>query len=307
MPRLLALAPILLCAAALVLSLLCLFAGTNKTFLEDYSIVTLNTSRLGQSALNTSRSSDNPFISFIDNVTNTISSDINSDLNSFAKDLGLHDFYSAHLRDYCEGYYTPGPVPNATLSKHSIHKNVTACSNHTATFNFDPRAVLQRELNASGHSNINLTDLKWPEAIDKGLHALAAAQKATFVLYCVAIALIGLALLLAIVSVFFDGRISAFVNVLVDWLAFLAIGLASAIVTAVAVKASHVINHYGNSVGVSASKGGKFLILTWVATAVMLAASLVWCADCVVERKEPKRVRAGKGKGFGGEYENGRF
>lgn len=182
-------------------------------------------------------------------------------------------------------------MPNATLSKHSIHKNVTSCSNKTAGYTFDPKATLEQELNKSGHSNINLTDLDWPSGVDKGLHALKIASKAMFILYCIAIAIIGVAFLLALVCVFFDGRLSAFVNVLVDWLAFLAVGLASAIATAIAVKSADIINKYGNDVGISAQKGSKFLVLTWVATAVMLVASMVWCFDCIVGRKHHKTPR----------------
>ncbi|KAK5681032.1 hypothetical protein LTS10_006792 [Elasticomyces elasticus] len=287
--RFLALVPVLLSGAALVLTLLCLFAGSKQGFMEDYAIVTLNTSRIGASLLNTTSSgSSNPIISYIDNVTNSIESEINDGLASFARDLGLHDFYSAHLLDFCEGYYTPGPVPNSTVSRSQIQKNVTSCSNRTAMYSFNPRETLQKELNDSGHSNINLTDLDWPSDVDKGLHALIIAQKATFVLYCIAIALIGFAMLLALISIFMEGRLSAFINVLVDWLAFLAIGLASAIATAVAVKASDVINKYGDKIGVHANKGTKFLTLTWVATAVMLVASMVWCFDCIAGRRNKR-------------------
>ncbi|KAK5706582.1 hypothetical protein LTR97_001572 [Elasticomyces elasticus] len=293
--RFLALVPVLLSAAALVLTLLCLFAGSKQGFMEEYAIVTLNTSRIGASLLNTTSSgSSNPIISYIDNVTNSIESEINDGLASFARDLGLHDFYSAHLLDFCEGYYTPGPVPNSTLPRSQIHQNVTSCSNRTAMYTFNPRETLQKELNASGHSNINLTDLDWPSDVDKGLHALIIAQKATFVLYCIAAALIGFAMLLALISIFMEGRLSAFINVLVDWLAFLAIGLASAIATAVAVKASDVINKYGDKIGVHANKGTKFLTLTWVATAVMLVASMVWCFDCIAGRRN-KRSAPRKG------------
>lgn len=108
-------------------------------------------------------------------------------------------------------------------------------------------------------------------------------------LYCIAIALIFVALVLALLGVFFSGRLSAFVNVLVDCLAFLATGLASAITTAVAVKAADLINNHGNDVGISANKGSKFLLLTWVATGVMLVASLMWCFDCVVGRRQHSR------------------
>ncbi|KAK5130453.1 hypothetical protein LTR08_002017 [Meristemomyces frigidus] len=299
--RFLAILPILLCAAALVLSFLCLFAGSSKGFMEEYALVTLNTSQFGSTLFNTSESSTNPFLSLLDNATNSIESSLNADLASVAQDLGLHDFYSAHILNYCEGYYTPGPVPNATLSKHDIHRNITACSNKTAGYTFDPRATLAHELNTSTNGlagKLNLTDLNWPAEIDKGLHALRIASIAMFALYCVGIAFIALALLLALASIFFQGRLSSFVNVLVDCLAFLAIGLASAIATAIAVKAADVINSYGKDVGISAQKGSRFLVLTWVATALMLGASLTWCAECVAGRGA-KRTRRSEKRGYG--------
>lgn len=37
-----AILPVLLCAAALVLSFLCLFAGSSKGFMEDYALVTVS-------------------------------------------------------------------------------------------------------------------------------------------------------------------------------------------------------------------------------------------------------------------------
>jgi len=232
----------------------------------------------------TQSSSSNPVISFFHNLTADIQNEINDDLNSFAKDLGVHDFYSAHILDFCEGYYTPTSVPNATVSKKSIHKNTTLCSNQTAFFEFDPRYTLQRELNASGHSNINLTALHWPDSIDKGLQALHIAQKAAFILYCIAIGMIAIATLFALVSIFFEGRLSAFINILITMLAFLAIAIASAITTTIAVKAANLINKYGNPVGISATKGGKFMVLTWVATLLMFINLLVWCLACVIGR-----------------------
>lgn len=107
-------------------------------------------------------------------------------------------------------------MPNATISKSDISKNVTACSNRTAMYNFDPRQMLQRELNESGHGNINLTDLGWPDEVDDAIHALEVVSNAMFVLYCIGIAFAGLALISALVSIFFNGRLSAFVNIVID-------------------------------------------------------------------------------------------
>jgi hypothetical protein len=169
---------------------------------------------------------------------------------------------------------------------------VTSCSNTTGLFNQDLSTVLQRELNNSGHSNINIKDLGWPSAIDEGYRDLGVAARATFILYCIGVGLIGIATLLALISIFFNGRISALVNVAVELLAFLVIGIASAIATSLAVKGSDIVNKYGNRVGVTASQGNKWLAMTWVATGVMLIASLLWCYSCCVGRKSRKSVDA---------------
>lgn len=213
--------------------------------------------------------------------------EIQDGLNDVAETLGVHDFYSAHVLNYCEGFFLPGAVPNTTLSRGDIDRNVTYCSNTTALYHFNPRDNLQQELDASG-VDVDLADLDWPEEIDDGLRALRTASMAMFVLYCIAIAFIFLALIAAVAGVFLNGRLSALLNVIVDVLAFLAVGIASAIVTAIAVKAAHLINRYGNEIGVSATMGRKFLALTWAATACMFIASLVWCFACVTGRRNDR-------------------
>ena len=192
-------------------------------------------------------------------------------------------------------------MPNATISKSDISKNVTSCSNRTAMYNFDPRQMIQRELNESGHGDIDLTDLGWPDEVDDAISALEVAGNAMFVLYCIGIALAGLALISALASIFFSGRLSAFANIVIDMISFLAVGIASAIATAIAVKVADIINDKGERVGISAQKGDKFLILTWVATACLLVASLLWCFDCVFGRREKNRNRNRKGS-FGHKY-----
>lgn len=295
-----ALIPVVLSAAALILTFLCLFAGSKKGFMEDYAIVTLNTSRIGKEFFNTTSSnSSNSVVSFFDDIINDVQGEINDKINDVAQDLGLHDFYSAHLLNFCEGYYTPADMPNATISKGDISKNVTNCSNRTAMYNFDPRQMIQRELNESGHGDINLTDLGWPDEVDDAINTLEVASNAMFVLYCIGIAFAGLALISAIISIFFSGRLSAFANIIIDMIAFLAVGIASAIATAIAVKAADVINDKGDRIGISAQKGNKFMILTWVATACLLVASLVWCFDCVVGRRNKNGNRKGS---FGQKY-----
>ncbi|KAF1951837.1 integral membrane protein-like protein [Byssothecium circinans] len=277
--RPLAILPIVCTAVALILSFLCLFAGHKKSFMEDYHILTLNTSRLGEGLVNgTLSSSSNPLSPLWNMVPDSIQDNVEEAAGVATERLGIEDFYSAHLLDFCYGQYTPAELPNATLSLKDIDKNVTGCSNRTAMFWFDPQEILERALNRSG-VDVTLEDLRWPDDIQRGLDALRVVSVASFVLYCVAIALIFLAFVAAILAVFTSGRLLPCLNLMLGILAFLAIGLASALITAVIVKGGDVVNQYGNDIGVEAKKGGKFMALTWAATGLVFVTLFVWCFE----------------------------
>jgi hypothetical protein len=288
--RLIALLPVLCCTAALILSFLCLFAGHKKGFMEDYSLLTLNTSMIGETIINETRSTDtsNPLTNLLNSIENTGSSIINDAIGEATQALGIEDFYSAHMLNYCEGQYTPAEAANATLKQSDIHKNVTECSKNKAMYKFDPTQIVQDALNKTG-VNVTLDDIDWPRDIDTGIKTLNALMAAMFVLYCIAIALIFVSLFAAAAAILLSGRLSACVNFLVAVLAFLAIGLASALVTAVIVKASRIINDKGNKIGLQANWGGKFLALTWAATALMLVVVLTWVVEFCIGRKRNKQ------------------
>ena len=104
-----------------------------------------------------------------------------------------------------QGFFTPGPIANITTPP---SKNVTKCSNHSSTFHFDPAKVIQSELK----HGVNLTDLQWPSSIQKGIDAVKLASNAMFVLYCIGIASVGLALIGSFMGVISAGRFVAMVN-----------------------------------------------------------------------------------------------
>jgi hypothetical protein len=281
--RLTALIPALCCTAALILSFLCLFAGHKRAFMEDYSLLTLNTSAIGQTLLTSSSSS-----SLLNLLPSSITNGINSEIGEIRQKLGVEDWYSMHMLNYCEGQYTPEESANATLKESDIKKNTTECARSRAMYKFDPTMIIQEALNKTG-VDITLKDLNWPQDIQKGIDALNALMAAMFVLYVVAICLIFVALVAAIFAVVTSGRLSACVNFLIATLAFLAIGLSSALVTAVMVKGTHIINDKGKDIGLTAYKGGKFLALTWAATALMLIVLLAWIVEFCVGRRQSKR------------------
>lgn len=259
--------------------------------MEDYHLVTLNTSMIGENLLNETRSTDtsNPLTNLINGVKNWGSETVNDAIGEVTSRIGIEDFYSAHMLNYCEGQYTPAEAANATVSESDISKNVTECSKNRAMYKFDPTAIIQEALNKTTGMNITLDDINWPDDIETGIDTLNALMGAMFVLYCVAIGLIFIALFAAVAAILLSGRLSACVNFLVSVLAFLAIGLASALVTAVIVMASNIINDKGNRIGLEAHWGGKFLALTWAATGLMLIVVLAWVVEFCRGRRQNKR------------------
>ncbi|EDU51002.1 integral membrane protein [Pyrenophora tritici-repentis] len=292
--RFLAILPVLCCTAALILSFLCLFAGHKKGFMEDYSLITLNTSAVGENIITRPSSSSstlqNLWDLIPDSITDGVTNEINEQVDKFRERVGIQDFYSAHLLNYCEGQYTPGEKANATLSESDISKNVTECSKSRATYKFNPTQIIQSALDKSG-VDVTLSDLNWPEDLQNGIDALNALMAAMFVLYVLAICLIFLTLVASALSFFLatTSRLTPCVNFLLALLAFLAIGLASALVTAVMVKGTDVLNEHGDAVGLEADRGNKFLAITWAATGLMFVAVVAWVVGFCVRPREKRR------------------
>ena len=69
-------------------------------------------------------------------------------------------------------------------------------------------------------------------------------------------------------------------------MAFLSLGIASAIVTATSVKVVDAINQYGSDIGIAAYQGSTFLGMTWAATILMLMGAVGWLIDCCIGRKK---------------------
>lgn len=85
-----ALIPALLSAAALVLAFLCLFAGHKKNFMEDYSLLSLNTSRVGEGVVNSTLGNDDSTLGKIwDHVPSSIQNDIGEAAGVVTEKLGI--------------------------------------------------------------------------------------------------------------------------------------------------------------------------------------------------------------------------
>ncbi len=86
----------------------------------------------------------------------------------------------------------------------------------------------------------------------------------------------------------------------------MAFGIASGLVTAAAVKTTDIVNERGRQVGISASRGTKYLGLTWSATALMLLTTLMWLTMCCCFASRDANARAYKQKLQGGSGRSGK-
>ncbi|KAI9769360.1 MAG: hypothetical protein M1840_004061 [Geoglossum simile] len=254
--------------------------------MEDVHILTLNTSRIGHLSTNISVPSGDGSSgsSTLDGIKKNITSGINSIIdgaesiagdiaNDIAKDLGIHDFYTAHVMSFCEGFYKGNTTEGVSM-------NVTHCSKPKGMYSFDPTVILQKEL----IKGVSLKDIKWPEKVQDGLNALSMAARAMFVFYMIGIATVGLMIFTSLAGLSGSPLVSA-INFFLSHFAYLNLAIASAIATAIAVKSSNIINKYGADIGIAAYKGGKFIAMTWAATALALVASLAWIVIFFLGRK----------------------
>lgn len=98
----------------------------------------------------------------------------------------------------------------------------------------------------------------------------------------------------SIVSIFLTGRICSMGNFLLAGLSFLGLVIASSIITSFMIRVTDYINLNGNPAGISASRGNKFLAITWTPTALMFVASCMWAGLFCIGKKHDKKKNTEK-------------
>ncbi|KUL84020.1 hypothetical protein ZTR_07126 [Talaromyces verruculosus] len=214
--------------ASFILSMLCLFAGSQKSVLQHASVMLLDTSA---SQLNPA---------------------IQSAVKSTTADLGLKDFYAIHVLTYCEGNFK---------SSGEGGLNVTRCSKRKAPFAFDPTKVFSAEFKAG----FNISDINWPDSINDDFEVMEMTTKAMSVLYIIGATATGVAFLMEILLTQAGGKPSMFAHLFFVVLSFVCLGVSSSVASVIAVQFVNLINRHGQDYGIAAKGGSSFLGMTWSA------------------------------------------
>lgn len=288
--------PIVTSLAAFILVLLALLAGSRPGFMEDYDLVAFNTSGLGKNLIDldsdkkptpTSDSSRCDKLSgflgkacssagaVIDDVKDDVEDTLNDIGNRVADHLadrlGIAEFYSLHALTICEGEFKP----NATAR--GADRNVTEC-HKGFTKGYNVSAFLDHSLRV-GPFKVSLLDLGFTEDIQNAIDTLNTVLKAFTALLIIGVGFTGLSLLGSVLALFLIPRRERpvlFANTVLAGAALAFLVLSGLLGTVGASIAEDKINDLGADIGLAASMGKGYIILTWVAVGLMLLAFGYW-------------------------------
>ncbi|KYK59486.1 SUR7 protein [Drechmeria coniospora] len=293
--RIAILVPLVLALVSFVLTSLTLFAGRKQGFMEDYDVVRLNTSMLGHNLIDKVASKDSTdssggALSGIKNFLNSAKDEVKDKVNDITNEiagkltskLGVSQWYSLHVMNSCEGNWTPDPTaPDPSLE-------VTKCSGTSLQNRLNLTELLDSELKV-GSLKLSLGDLNWQDSIQDKLDIINDALYAIFIVYVLAMGLSGLSFLLHIAGFLLPDRtIIVLVNFAVASLAALACVIGSILVSVLGSKGVDKLNEKGQNVGLSATRGKKFFILSWIATVFMMFISVFWLVHLVFQRRQKR-------------------
>lgn len=313
--------PLALSIIAFVLSMIALFAGTGpqQQALEDYHMLAINISGFGQDlipsltsdeASEPSQSSGGGFFDDLgstlsnigDDISDTITDEINSLIGEAADEitekLGISEWYSLHVMNWCEGDF----APNSSVV--GAWYNITNCTERSAGIHFNLTEILNHEISV-GPLELNTDQIPIPDAIQNAIEDLNSALLALFVLFVLGAALSGFTILLNLVTIFFSftwsrrgshrrdsGHKKTIIgNAVFNFLAAVVLAVAAAIATVIGKKVASEITDAGEDVGISANAGMKFIGICWGAFGAMFLAFVFWCASCCLPRVTYRKSR----------------
>lgn len=147
--------------------------------------------------------------------------------------------------------------------------------------------------------DFTLADIKWPPEIQEKLDVINDLLLGLFIVYVIGMGFSGLAVIGSLVALILAvSRLVVLLNFTFSVLGAVALVAGSIIVTVGGTKGIDELNKVADDVGVHASRGSKFLTISWIAAAMMLLATVFWTVRfCFVWREKRREKRALPRKG----------
>lgn len=325
---LLAILAVLITATALILSILCVFAGHKPAMMPEYAVFTLNTSRIGE---HWRQELDSKIMSvhlkrsvvvlptvtaapttLVTNAPRNIISNIDSHAHSIiskASKKGHSEVSHAESAAKSETSAIASKASSAVGAAETDLVNVVNKAYDGIVSDLDLKDFYAVHLMTTcfgeyvlrNGSNITVGQSGLP---DKGTHEHvdACEQHSAIdpmslirVIYWIGIVCTGIALVLGVAGTIRSTRKMALLNVVGTLPAFLVLGLSSAVTHGIALGAEKLIDFVGEDIGIAGYKGDEFLALTWTTTALLLIDTILWSLLFVLRGRASRDLDRGQG------------
>lgn len=178
--------------------------------------------------------------------------------------LGLEDFYTAHLWNYCSG--------NITVDGDTETWTVLDCAKPKATFYFDVYEIFKLDSDASGKKGVNESDI--PDSVMKVNKAIKIVSNVMVAMFCCGL----VSLFVTFVIGWFGllSRLGSCVTTIFADIAFFFILTGSIIATALYATLKEGFNKGLKDFGAVATVNNRTLSIMWIGVAFAFGASLFW-------------------------------
>ncbi|KAG4420483.1 hypothetical protein IFR04_006403 [Cadophora malorum] len=184
--------------------------------------------------------------------------------------LGIDDFYSLYMREYCSGSYTPNySSPNAKRDTKKCTPFNEAGSDIPTT-----NSTLQ-----VGTTVIDFSALNIPNKLASATGGIDTVFTAIFAIQVTGIVASGLLIILTPLHIFLSFFQRFIFRLAIAALAALAtscFGVIAGIETGIMVIVDVLVNGLGEGLGIESQRGGDFLALLWVSFVFMSISTTVW-------------------------------
>jgi hypothetical protein len=256
-----AIVAIALAIAALIMSLLVLLAGKDPNNLKNIYVLNIKTTGIAGNVDLIPESNNG----FLDRIGDRIDEFAGGVADKAVNALGVHDLYSWKVMTFCTG------DQSLQETRDGKSLDIQRCGRLKPGMSFDLKQKLEDDL-FEGQE----LPFEFPQDAEQANDILKGVSKAMGILYIIGVALTGLTVLMSILGLFISSRIFAFLTSIVAFLAFISLGVASGLLTALMVKLHEEFTRHLSQYGFSFSKSKLALGLTWAAVGCMLVVTLFW-------------------------------
>jgi hypothetical protein len=306
--------PIIITAIALLLSVLCVCAGSKPGMMDNYAVFTLNTSRVGENVLRdingAIKSVDIKFkrsevidapVAMITPAPTTIitiaqrgiASDFESNVGSLTSKVGSKAT-SAKSQVASKASSAQSAAKSAANSAvGSAQKKVIDIVNQAfrkAIEGLDLKDIYNIHISSScigtyeykdgknytSSDNSSRIDELRPRIDSCESHSAVNPFQIVKIIYWIGVVMTAIALILGIFGLVRPTQKVAMINVVGTLPALFFMGLAYALTHGMATGAAHLITFVGEKVGITGVAGSKFITLTWTTTIMLLANVSFW-------------------------------